>query len=149
MKYEVSMCTKIPALTENTHQNLCALPGFVCAQSSCGCNKHSETRGNPEEVRRGNCPDYVMLMTALYELDSWSLQLSASKLCMLFSAEVDVSHCSWKLKDSSSSNEIKNIDVTIPDFHQGIRLHSSLEICVQNNFLEASRVAPALRLSPS
>lgn len=144
MKHEVGMCTKIPALTENTHQNPCALPGFVCAQSSCGCNKHSETRGNPEEVGRGNCPDYVddsSLGTRFLE----SPAVSIKTLHVVFSW----SRCSWKLKDHSYSNEIKNIDVTIPDFHQGIRLQSSIEIWVQNNFLGASRVAPALRLSPS
>lgn len=146
MKYEVSTCSKTPALTETPHQNLCALPGFVCAQSSCGCNKQGETRENSGENRRGN---WSWLCWWQLFINSFLVvsQPSASKLCMLFSAEVDVSHCSWKLKEHSCSNEIKNTDITVPDFHQGIRLHSSLQIWVQNNFLEASRVAPTLRLS--
>lgn len=121
--------------------------GLSVLRAPVGVTNTARQEEIPRKSEEGIVP--IMLMTALYELDSWSLQLSASKLCMVFSAEVDVSHCSWKLKDHSCSNEIKNIDVTIPDFHQGIRLQSSLEIWVQNNFLEASRVAPALRLSPS
>lgn len=41
---------------------------------------------------------------------------------MLFSVELGVSNCSWKQKAPSCSNEIKTIDVTFPDFHQGILL---------------------------
>lgn len=66
---------------------------------------------------------------------------------MLFSVELGVSNCSWKQKAPSCSNEIKTIDVTFPDFHQGILLQSTLQIWVQNTFLEARRVTPTLRLS--
>lgn len=66
---------------------------------------------------------------------------------MLFSVELGVSNCSWKQKAPSCSNEIKTIDVTFPDFHQGILLQPTLHIWVQNTFLEARRVTPTLRLS--
>lgn len=146
MKYEVSTCTKTLALTETSHQNLCALPGFVWAQSPCGCNNHRKKWENSEEIQGGN---WSWLCWWQLFISSFLVlcQPSASKLCMWFSAEGDVFHCSWQPKDHSCSNEIKSIDVTIPDFHWGIRLQSSLQIWVQNNFLEASRVAPALRRS--
>lgn len=55
--------------------------------------------------------------------------------------------CSWKLKDPSCGNEIKNTDVTIPDFHHEMWLQSSLQVWVQSNFLEANRVSPTFKLS--
>lgn len=60
MKYEVSMSTKTPALSETPHQNLCALPGFLSAQSSRGCNKHRERQEKTlRKLEEGIGPDYV------------------------------------------------------------------------------------------